>query len=36
MMAAATAGIIPMILVFLIGQKYIIQGVASSAVKDSP
>ncbi|MEK4975814.1 carbohydrate ABC transporter permease [Bacillus sp. FSL K6-6540] len=33
MMAAATAGIIPMILVFLIGQKYIIQGVASSAVK---
>ncbi|CAH1219095.1 Diacetylchitobiose uptake system permease protein NgcG [Paenibacillus auburnensis] len=33
MMAAATAGIIPMILVFLIGQKYIIEGVASSAVK---
>ncbi|MFD1175372.1 carbohydrate ABC transporter permease [Paenibacillus puldeungensis] len=33
MMAAATAGIIPMIVVFLIGQKYIIQGVASSAVK---
>ncbi|WP_178024457.1 carbohydrate ABC transporter permease [uncultured Paenibacillus sp.] len=33
MMAAATAGIIPMILVFLIGQKYIIQGVSSSAVK---
>lgn len=33
MMAAATAGIIPMILVFLIGQKYIIQGVASTAVK---
>lgn len=33
MMAAATAGIIPMILVFLIGQRYIIQGVASAAVK---
>ncbi|MCE3198213.1 carbohydrate ABC transporter permease [Paenibacillus sonchi] len=33
MMAAATAGIIPMIIVFLIGQKYIIEGVASSAVK---
>lgn len=33
MMAAATAGIIPMILVFLIGQNYIIQGVSSSAVK---
>ncbi|WP_169834508.1 carbohydrate ABC transporter permease [Paenibacillus donghaensis] len=33
MMAAATAGIIPMILVFLIGQRYIIQGVAGSAVK---
>ncbi|MBT2290406.1 carbohydrate ABC transporter permease [Paenibacillus albidus] len=33
MMAAATAGIIPMIVVFLIGQKYIIEGVASSAVK---
>ncbi|UQZ34366.1 sugar ABC transporter ATP-binding protein [Paenibacillus sp. PK3_47] len=33
MMAAATAGIIPMILVFLVGQKYIIEGVASSAVK---
>ncbi|MEK3899732.1 carbohydrate ABC transporter permease [Paenibacillus sp. FSL R7-0179] len=33
MMAAATAGIIPMILVFLLGQKYIIEGVASSAVK---
>ncbi|WP_055106210.1 carbohydrate ABC transporter permease [Paenibacillus ihumii] len=33
MMAAATAGIIPMIIVFLIGQKYIIQGVSSAAVK---
>jgi len=33
MMAAATAGIIPMIVVFLVGQKYIIQGVAGSAVK---
>ncbi|GGF66920.1 sugar ABC transporter ATP-binding protein [Paenibacillus albidus] len=33
MMAAATAGIIPMIVVFLLGQKYIIEGVASSAVK---
>lgn len=33
MMAAATAGIIPMILVFLIGQKFIIQGVANTAVK---
>ncbi|AIQ38838.1 carbohydrate ABC transporter permease [Paenibacillus sp. FSL R5-0912] len=33
MMAAATAGIMPMILVFLLGQKYIIEGVASSAVK---
>lgn len=33
MMAAATAGIIPMIIVFLLGQRYIIQGVAGSAVK---
>jgi multiple sugar transport system permease protein len=33
MMAAATAGIVPMILVFLIGQKFIIQGVANTAVK---
>lgn len=33
MMAAAAAGIIPMIVVFLIGQRYIIEGVASSAVK---
>ncbi|CAM3339509.1 carbohydrate ABC transporter permease [Paenibacillus lupini] len=33
MMAASSAAIIPMILVFLLGQKYIIQGVSSSAVK---
>ncbi|WP_375373949.1 carbohydrate ABC transporter permease [Paenibacillus sp. S150] len=33
MMAAATAGIVPMIIVFLLGQRYIIQGVAGSAVK---
>lgn len=33
MMAAATASIIPIIIVFLFGQKYIIQGVVGSAVK---
>ncbi|WP_246281221.1 carbohydrate ABC transporter permease [Saccharibacillus qingshengii] len=33
MMAAATAGIVPMLLVFVIGQRYIIQGVAGSSVK---
>lgn len=33
MMAAASAGIIPMIIVFLLGQRFIIEGVASSAVK---
>ncbi|UJF36431.1 carbohydrate ABC transporter permease [Paenibacillus hexagrammi] len=33
MMAAATAGIIPMIIVFLIGQRFIIQGISSAAVK---
>ncbi|TBL81368.1 carbohydrate ABC transporter permease [Paenibacillus thalictri] len=33
MMAAAMAGIVPMLLVFLIGQKYIIQGISSTAVK---
>ncbi|GGD80046.1 carbohydrate ABC transporter permease [Paenibacillus nasutitermitis] len=33
MMAAATAGMIPMIIVFLIGQKFIVEGLASSAVK---
>lgn len=33
MMAASSAAIIPMIVIFLIGQKYIIQGISSSAVK---
>lgn len=33
MMAAATAGIIPMLLVFLLGQRFIIQGLSGSAVK---
>jgi len=33
MMAAATAGIIPMIIVFLLGQRYIVQGISNSAVK---
>ncbi|XID90268.1 carbohydrate ABC transporter permease [Paenibacillaceae bacterium WGS1546] len=33
MMAAASAGIIPMIVVFLIGQRFIIQGISNSAVK---
>lgn len=33
MMAAASAGIIPMIVVFAIGQRYIIQGLTNSAVK---
>lgn len=33
MMAAATAGIVPMIIVFLLGQRFIIEGVSSSAVK---
>lgn len=33
MMAAASAAILPMIAIFLIGQKYIIQGISSSAVK---
>lgn len=33
MMAAATAGIIPMIVVFLLGQRFIIQGISNSAVK---
>ncbi|MBM6383761.1 MULTISPECIES: carbohydrate ABC transporter permease [Paenibacillus] len=33
MMAAASAGIIPMIIVFAIGQRYIIQGLTNSAVK---
>ncbi|WP_438444537.1 carbohydrate ABC transporter permease [Gorillibacterium sp. sgz5001074] len=33
MMAAATAGILPMLLVFLIGQRFIIQGLSGTAVK---
>ncbi|GBG05996.1 sugar ABC transporter ATP-binding protein [Paenibacillus agaridevorans] len=33
MMAAASAGILPMIAVFIIGQRYIIQGLTNSAVK---
>ncbi|MCL6457196.1 MAG: carbohydrate ABC transporter permease [Gorillibacterium sp.] len=33
MMAAATAGIIPMLLVFLLGQRFIIQGLSGTAVK---
>ncbi|MGG1638380.1 carbohydrate ABC transporter permease [Paenibacillus sp. FSL K6-3182] len=33
MMAAATAGVVPLLIVFFIGQKYIIQGFSSSAVK---
>jgi multiple sugar transport system permease protein len=33
MMAAAVAAIIPMLVVFLIGQKFIIQGVANTGVK---
>ena len=33
MMAAATAGILPMIIVFLLGQKFIVQGITNTAVK---
>lgn len=33
MMAAATAAVVPLLLVFFIGQKYIIQGFSGSAVK---
>ncbi len=33
MMAASAAAIVPMIVIFLIGQRYIIQGISSSAVK---
>lgn len=33
MMAAATAAMIPMILVFLLGQRFIIEGIANGAVK---
>lgn len=33
MMAAATASVIPIIIVFLLGQRYIIEGLVSSSVK---
>ena len=33
MMAAAVAAIIPMLIVFLVGQKFVIQGVANTGVK---
>jgi multiple sugar transport system permease protein len=33
MMAAATAAIIPMIVVFILGQRFIIQGISNTAVK---
>jgi multiple sugar transport system permease protein len=33
MMAATSAGIIPILILFLLGQKFIIQGVSSTAVK---
>ncbi len=33
MMAAAAAGILPMLVVFLIGQRFIIEGLSSTAVK---
>ena len=33
MMAAASAGIIPMLVIFLIGQRFIIQGLTNTAVK---
>ncbi|MNC70361.1 L-arabinose transport system permease protein AraQ [compost metagenome] len=33
MMAAASAGILPMLLVFLAGQRFIIQGLSGTAVK---
>lgn len=33
MMAAASAGIVPMVLIFLLGQRFIIEGISSSAVK---
>ena len=33
MMAAAVSAIIPLILVFILGQRYIIDGIASGAVK---
>ncbi|MDO4296756.1 MAG: carbohydrate ABC transporter permease, partial [bacterium] len=34
MMAAAVSAIVPLILVFLLGQRYIIDGIASGAVKE--
>ncbi|WP_141501975.1 carbohydrate ABC transporter permease [Paenibacillus luteus] len=33
MMAAASAGIVPMLLVFIIGERFIVQGITNSAVK---
>lgn len=33
MMAAASAGILPMIIIFILGQRYIVQGISNSAVK---
>lgn len=33
MMAAASAGIVPMLIIFLIGQRFIIEGISSTAVK---
>jgi multiple sugar transport system permease protein len=33
MMAAATAAVVPMLIIFFIAQKYIIQGVTHTAVK---
>lgn len=33
MMAAVTAGIIPMIIVFLLGQRFIVEGISNTAVK---
>jgi multiple sugar transport system permease protein len=33
MMAAATAGLLPMMIIFLLGQRFIIEGVSGSAVK---
>ena len=34
MMAAAVSAILPLIIVFLCGQRYIIDGIASGAVKE--
>jgi multiple sugar transport system permease protein len=33
MMAAATAGIIPMLVIFLLGQRFVIEGISNTAVK---